>query len=195
LPPNKNKDIFRTEKILIQKFGEPKGDGICEKNHALSKSCCVFFFGDGSFYTSKINFRRSFYWSFISPKFHQGQREKSKMNENLEDFDSLVYDVAGDLSHLGPDLFGDLFGEFHSAGSGESFFKILIPKDTATNRTLESSPEFFSQQKHPKLPIQLAEIMKGTTKKFENPPELRAPFLTFRKSFFCICTSLRRADG
>ena len=29
------------------------------------------------------------------------------MNENLEDFDSLVYDVAGDLSHLGPSLFGD----------------------------------------------------------------------------------------
>ena len=151
------------------------------------------------FYVSKTNFRRSFYWSFISTLLTSCVLSKipsRPKNENLEDFDSLVYDVAVDLSNLGPSL----FGEFHPAGSShdplvksgsrESFIKILMPKDTATNRTLESSPGFFPNRKYP-----LAKIMKGTScpgtiPQYQKPPELRAPFLTFRKSFFCICTSL-----
>ena len=74
----------------------------------------------------------------------------------------------------------------------KSWYPKILPPTEPWNHLLGFFP---NRTFPPEPPNQLAKIMKGTycpgtIPQYQKPPELRAPFLTFRKSFFCICTSL-----
>lgn len=188
------------KKVWYQKFGGGEGGMEVVKKSMLFQSLVVFFFfGDGSVYVSKINFRRSFYWSFISTFLTScvlskiPSRPKGKVQNEWEPgrlwFFGIWCGWGSFPSWAIP--FWRPKGEFHPAGSNHdtlvksgswrSFIKILIPKDTATKRTLESSPG-FSQQKYVTIPQLAKRIFREPAhhqkppRKFGNPPEQAQAF-------------------